>query len=147
MSHKTLDFLPKQAAPKKLTKEEKLEVKRQQALAKDVIYPILLKHAKNVKNAKTILNTLVVGMDAIFMMDIKKHSEKRSHDPLNTLELKQAMNIGKDYLGEWELVEALKNEKIMTAKALLEGMGKEIQRLTDKAELEKSITELKTEFI
>lgn len=144
---KTLDFLPKQAAPKKLSKEEKLDVKRQQTLVKEVIYPILLKYAKSIKNAKTILNTLVVGMDSIFMMDMQEWTKKRSGDALHTLPLKQSMNIGKEYMAEWELVEALKDEKIMTAKALIDGMDKELQRLLDKELLERPLEDLKTEFI
>lgn len=138
------DYLPKQ---KKLNKEQKEETKRQQALVKDVIYPILLKHAKSVKGAKTILNTLVVGMDAIFMMDIKKYSEKRSQESLSSLNLEQAMNSGKDFKAEWELVEVLKNETVTTSKALIDGMDKELQRLIDKEMLERPLSELKTEFI
>lgn len=147
MLNSAKDFLPKQPAPKKLSKEDKIEIKRQQALVKEVIYPILLKHAKSVKQAKTILNTLVVGMDSIFMMEMQEWTKKRSHDPLNTLPLKQSMNIGKEFMAEWELVEALKDEKIMDSKALIDGMDKELQRLIDKEIIERPLKDLKTEFI
>ncbi len=57
------------------------------------------------------------------------------------------MNEGKEYEAEWELVQALKDEKIKDAKGLIDGLEKELQRLTDKAELTTALSELKTEFL
>jgi len=123
------------------------EAVRQRELVKQVIYPILLKHATSIKNAKNICKTLVVGMDAIFMQKIKEYQQYMSGEKLETLNLKGFMNEGKQYEGEWALMEALKDEKIADAKGLVDGMEKELQRLTDKGELEKPLSELKTEFL
>lgn len=123
------------------------EATRQRALVKDKIFPILLKHAKNIKNAKNICRTLVVGLDAVFMMDAKKYTEFRSNDRLSTLNLKGFMNEGKDYEAEWEIVNLLQDEKIKDVKGLVDGMEKEIQRLLDKQELTTPLSELKTEFL
>lgn len=139
------DFLPKMT--KKPTKEDLVEIKRQQALVTQVIWPILLKHAKSVKDAKTILNTIVVGLDAVYMLDAKKYNEKRSAEALETLDLTASMNKSKQYTAEWELVEALRDETISATKALLSGMDKEVQRLIDKELIERPLDSLKTEFL
>lgn len=137
-----------QAVPKPPSKKEQVrEAVRQRAMVKEKIYPVLLKYAKNIRNAKNICKTLVVGLDTVFMMDMKKYSEFRSKDRLSTLNLKGFMNEGKDYEAEWELVNLLQDESITTAKALIDGMERELQRLTDKEELTKPLTELKTEFL
>lgn len=106
-----------------------------------------MKHAKSIKDAKNILHTLVLGLDTVFAMDIKKYSEFRSSDRLTTLNLKGFMNEGKEYECEWALVELLKDEKLKDAKGLIDGLEKEIQRLTDKEEKAKPLSELKTEFL
>ncbi len=81
------------------------------------------------------------------MMDVKKYSEFRSGDRLESLKLKGFMNEGKEYETEWKLVELLKDEKISTAKGLIEGLEKELDRLTDRDEKAKPLSELKTEFL
>lgn len=134
--------------PPKLNKKELAkEAIRQRQIVKDQIYPILLKHAKNIRNAKNICKTLVIGLDTVYAMDMRKYSEFRSADRLSTLNLKGFMNEGKEYEAEWELVQALKDEKIKDAKGLIDGLEKELQRLTDKAELTTALSELKTEFL
>lgn len=120
---------------------------RQRAIVKDIIYPILLEHAKSVKDAKNICHTLVLGLDAVFSMDLKKYVEFRSGDRLESLKLKGFMNEGKEYAAEWALVEKLKDEKIKDVKGLIEGMEKELQRLTERDEKAKPLKELKTEFL
>ncbi len=57
------------------------------------------------------------------------------------------MNEGKEFTTEWEWVEALKDEKISTVKGLIDGLDKELQRLTDKELLARPLSELKTEFL
>lgn len=141
------DFLPKKAVQKKPSKEELAETRRQQDLVKNVIWPIILKHATNVKQAKNILQQLVVGLDAVFMMDVKNYSVKRSGEALETLDLTASMNKGKEFMAEWELVEVLRNETITVSKALIDGMDKEVQRLLDKELIDRPLTELKTEFL
>ncbi len=134
--------------PEKLSnKELKKEAVRQRAIVIDKIYPTLLKHAKSVKEAKSMCKTLILGLDTVFQMDLKKYADFHSHDRLHTLNLKGFMNEGKQYAGEWELVELLKDEKISTVKGLISGMEGELQRLTDKEELARPLKELKTEFL
>jgi hypothetical protein len=137
------DFLPKKV---NLTKEQKKETKRQQVLAKEVIWPILVKNSKSVKDCQNSLKSLVVGLDAIFHQDVLKYSQGRSENPLHTLNLKRQM-VDKGYDLEKELVEALKDESITTAKALIDGMDKELQRLLDKELMSRKLDELETEFL
>ncbi|MGH7249348.1 MAG: hypothetical protein ACREGC_00055 [Minisyncoccia bacterium] len=80
-------------------------------------------------------------------MDLKKYSEFRSGDRLDTLKLKGFMNEGKEYAAEWALVEILKDEKIKDAKGLIAGMEAELNRLTDKEHLARPLSDLKTEFL
>ncbi len=96
---------PEGDLPKLNNKELKKEAIRQRALVKDMLYPILLKHAKNIKDAKNICHTLIVGL------------------------------------------ELLKDEKLKDVKGLIDGMEKELQRLTDKEELTRPLIDLKTEFL
>lgn len=86
-------------------------------------------------------------MDTVFNMEFKKRMEERSVEPLSTLNLGEFMNTGEAYKTEWALVDALKDEQISTAKGLIEGMGKELDRLTDKELLERSLDSLKTEWL
>lgn len=141
------DFLPKKPYQRKPSKEEKIETKRLQTIVRDQIYPLLLENAKNIKDAKNILKNLVVGLDAVFYQDAKQYQEKRSSDLLSTLELTKAMNAGKETTTEFALVELLKDEKISTSKALIEGLEKELDRLTDKELINRPLSELKTEFL
>ena len=109
-----------QAAPKKPSKKEiKAEIARQQALAKNVLFPLLLKHSKSVKNAENICKSVVVGMDAVFMKEIKEHQAKRSEDLLGTLSLDEFLNNGPEFDGIRQIVEALKDEKINSACAVV----------------------------
>ncbi len=80
-------------------------------------------------------------------MDVRNYSVFRSQDRLTTLDLKGLMNEGKEFTTEWEWVEALKDEKISTVKGLIDGLEKELQRLTDKELLNRPLSELKTEFL
>ena len=139
-----LDFLSKKP---KVTKEQKLETARQQALVRETIYPILLKHAKNIKDAKNICKNFVVALDAAFYLDAKAYQERRSVESLGTLDLKKAINEDKQNSAEFELLEILNNEEISTVKSLIGGMEQELNRLTDKELVERPLESLKTEFI
>lgn len=136
------------AKPKKQSKKEiKAETLRLRSLVTDIIYPILLKGSKSIQDAKTICKTLSVGMDALFMQKIKEYQTEMSKAKLDTLKLKENMNDPKQYPVEHALVEALKNESISAAKDLIEGMKSELDRLTDKELLERSLESLKTEWL
>lgn len=144
------DRLPKglaKAMAKKPSKEEVRETKRQRTLVKDVIYQILTENNRSIKDAITICKTLVVGFDAVFMQDVQAYGKKRSADTLETLKLEDQMNDRKAYKTEWQLVEALKGETVTTAKNLVEGMQKEIERLVDKENLVRPLSQLTTEFL
>jgi len=133
---------------KKLSKKElKAEEFRQRKLVTDVIYPLLLKNAKSIKDAKNICKNFCIALDAGFQIDIRKYSEFRSQDRLTTLDLKGIMNQGKENSTEWEWIEALKDEKISTTKGLISGLERELQRLTDKELMERKLETLKTEFL
>lgn len=108
---------------------------------KEQIFPILLKNAKTVKDAKSICQTVMVGLDAVFMEKIKEYQAYLSEDKLNMLKLQTWMNDRKQYPAEWELVELLDQETISCAKTLLQGMEAELTRLTDKQPLETLETE------
>lgn len=134
--------------PKKPSKKElTAEMLRQRGLVKEVIWPILLKHSKSVKNAQNICKTLSVGMDAIFMQKIKEYQIYLSGEKLSLLDIKGMMNEGKEYQAEWALMEALQNEKIADAKGLIEGMHKELERLVDKELVERTLDSLNTEWL
>lgn len=89
----------------------------------------------------------MIGLDAGFQMDIQKYAKFRSKDRLTTLNLKGLMNEGKEYTTEWAWMEGLKDEKISTVKGLIDGLERELQRLTDKELLERKLETLKTEFL
>jgi biotin synthase-like enzyme len=130
-----------------MKKQLKLEAERQRTIVRDVIWPIFLANAKNIKDAKNICKAFVLGMDTVFQMELKKRMEERSKEPLETLKLDDFMTTGDAYQTEWKLLEALKNESIATSKGLIEGMGKEIERLTDKELLDRPLDSLKTELL
>ncbi len=113
----------------------------------EVIYPILLKHAKNIKDAKNICKNFVIATDAAFFADVEKYQKFKSAEAFNTLNLKGLMNEGKNFTAEWEWVEALKGEKISVAKGLINGLEGELQRLTTVEELKRPLSELKTDFL
>ncbi len=133
---------------KKLSKKElKAEEDRQRKLVTEAIYPILIKNAKNIKDAKNICKNFCVALDAGFQIDVRKYSEFRSQDRLTTLPLKGLMNEGKENSTEWEWTELMKDEKISTVKGLISGLERELQRLTDKELLARPLKDLKTEFL
>lgn len=134
---------PKQPSKKELEKESK----RLRALVTEKIFPILLANAKNVKHAKDICKTLTIGMDAIFTQQVKQFSTDLQEKPLSELDLNNFMDNKAEYMAEWELVELLKDEKIVAAKMLVEGMGKEIDRLLEKEQMDRSLETLKTEWL
>lgn len=140
--------LQPQGKQKRLSKKElQAEALRQRKIVKEVIYPILLKHAKSVKDAKNICKNFVIGMDAAFYADVERYQTFKSAEAFHTLNLKGLMNEGKEYTAEWEWVEALKDEKISSAKGLIDGLGRELDRLTTIEELKRPLSELKTEFL
>lgn len=143
---KNLPSVP-QAAQKKPNKKLLLEVARQRDLAKNVIFPLLLKHATSIKNAENMCKTLMVGMDASFMKDIKEYQTKRSDETLETLGLLSLMKKSKEFAGEREIIEALNGEKISDAKGMMQGMEEEIKRLVAKELVSRPLAELKTEFL
>ncbi len=146
----TLDQVSQRAdqPEKKLNKKElRAEEMRQRRLVTETIYPILLKNAKNIKDAKNVIKNFLIALDAGFQIDIRKYSEFRSQDRLTTLNLKGLMNEGKENSTEWEWTEALKDEKISTVKGLLSGLDRELQRLTDKELMERNLDTLKTEWL
>ena len=130
-----------------MKKQLKQEAERQRTIVRDVVWPIFLANAKNVKDAKNICKAFVLGMDTVFQMELKKRMEERSKEPLETLKLDDFMTSGDAYKTEWELLNALSKESIATAKGLIEGMGKEIERLTDKELLDRPLDSLRTEFL
>jgi biotin synthase-like enzyme len=131
----------------KKDKKLKQEAERQRAIVRDVIWPIFLANAKNVKDAGNICKAFVLGMDTVFQMEMKKHMEERSKEPLETLKLDEFMTTGDAYQTEWKLLETLKNESIATSKGLIEGMGKELERLVDVELLDRPLDSLKTEWL
>ncbi len=142
------DKKPNASPVKKPSKKELLaEATRQRALVREVIFPLLLKHAKSVKQAQNICKTITVGLDAVFMQEVQEYTKYRSGDKLSTLKLTDFMNSGVQYEGEWALIEALQGEKIQDAKGLIEGMEKEIQRLVDKELINRSLDTLETEWL
>ncbi len=89
----------------------------------------------------------MIALDAGFQIDVQKYAKFRSQDRLTTLDLKGIMNEGKESTTEWAWVEMLKDEKISTVKGLIDGMEKELTRLTTKEEQARPLAELKTEFL
>lgn len=133
--------------PKLSNKELKKEALRQRQVVLEKIYPVLLKNAKSVKDAKNICKNFIIAIDMGFQVDVKKYSEFRSEDRLETLNLKGLMNEGKENTTEWAWMESMKDEKISTVKGLITGLSGELQRLTDKEELARPLDQLKTEFL
>ena len=131
----------------KQSKAEKEEIKRQQALVKEVLYPIFLKNTKNARELIQTCNNFNVGLDAAFYLGIQKEQKRLSEALLTELDLESVMN--KDIKGsaEWLLIKALQNEKTATVKGLIEGMAREIQRIVEKDNIELPLKELKTEFL
>ncbi len=141
------DFLPKGGGQKKPSKEELAEANRLRLLVKERVYPIFLKNAKSIKDARTICKNFVVGLDAAFYMAIQKEQQRLSKASLSELDLKAVMNSGKENTTEWLLSENLKNEKTADVKGLIEGLEKEITRLIEKDLIDKPLSELKTEWL
>lgn len=138
------DFLKK---VKKPSKEEKVEAERQRALVKEIIYPIFLKNAKSIREARTICKNFVVAMDAAFYMGIQKEQKRLSSASLTELDMQSVMNKGIENSAEWLLMQALQGEKVAAVKGLIEGLEREIQRLVEKDIVDKPLAELKTEFL
>ena len=137
-----------QAAPKKLSKKEiKKEVSRQQQIAKEIIFPILLKHSKNIKNAQNLCKTIVVGMDAVFMQDIRAYQEKRSKELLESLKLDDYLKTSKEFEGERALVTALQGETIATVRGLVEGMHKMLEFSVDKEIVQRPLDSLQVDLV
>lgn len=88
-----------------------------------------------------------MGLDTGFQKDMVKYEEFRSGDRLETLSLKGLMNEGQQFTTEWTLIELLKDEKISTAKGLIQGLEGELNRLTLQEEMKKPLSELKTDFL
>lgn len=141
------DFLPKKNVLKKASKEEMAEANRLRALVKDQIYQILLKNAKNIRDARVICKNFVIAVDAAFYMKIQAEQKRLSSAIFSELDLKSVMNKGKENAAEWLLSENLKNEKTSDVKALIDGLDKEITRLIEKDLLDKPLSELKTEWL
>lgn len=141
------DFLPKKNVLKKASKVELAEANRLRALVKEQIYPILLKNAKNIRDARVICKNFVIAVDAAFYMKIQAEQKRLSTATFSELDLKSVMNKGKENAAEWLLSENLKNEKTSDVKALIDGLDKEITRLIEKDMLDKPLSELKTEWL
>ncbi len=139
-----LDFLPKK---NKASKEDIEEAKRLRILVKEVVYPIFLKNATSIKDARAICKNFGVGLDAAFYMAIQKEQQRLSKAKMSELDLKAAMNTGKENTTEWLLADCLKDEKTSDVKGLIEGLEREITRLIEKDMIDKPLSELKTEWL
>ncbi len=90
---------------------------------------------------------MIVGMDAIFQTDVMNYSKKRQEDSLQTLELVKALNEGAENSAEWELIDALKWEKINDVKGLIDGMEKEIERAITVELMDRKLDTVKIEVL
>lgn len=117
------------------------EVKRQRALTKDVIFPLLVKGSTSISNAQQMIQVLSMSIRQAFnaqMKDLKVADlkVKEKIDP----KVNQA-----DYY--CELLTVLEGERLTDVINLLEGIENEIARLIKKETSERKLETLKTDFI
>lgn len=125
----------------KLETEQAVEVKRQRALAVNVLYPILLKGSTSIANATQMLGTLNMTINQAFQ-------NKQRDMTLADLKLPEQINQTvpqADYY--MEMLKVLENENVATANGLIKGISDELERLFRKEMAERSLSTLKTDFI
>lgn len=137
-----------QPTEKKLSnKERDREIKRQRTIAKDSIYPILLKYAKNVEDAQSMCGALNMAIQQSFNKTVNEYQVYLSGDTLSVLKIDDQMKKSKEFMRDRELLEVLKNEKISVASSLLGGLQAAIASWIKKENLERKLETLPTDFL
>lgn len=121
--------------------EVERETKRQRAIVRDEIYPIVLEASKNITGGSIFAQTL--------LMTFRHAANKKIMDiTVGELGINDAIdkNLDKDgYYGK--VIDILSKEKIGNAGTMMEGIANEIERLLKKEQAERPLSSLKTDFI
>ena len=135
----------KEKAPSK--KEIKAETKRLRDFVSGRLYPLLIENSVSIMQAQTLCKTVITGMEAKFAQKMQEYQKYVQEDKLSMLELDKEIIKPKDSLAELAIIDLLKDEKIVNAKGLLEGMVREIDRLVKKETVSRKLDTLQTEWL
>ena len=139
---------------KRLTKEElehkekiRAEEKRQRALVKDKLYPLLLKHSKSIEDAKNLVYACEMAVRSAFQAKVYEEQARLSKSQVSVLNLED--NIIKDpqFDRDRELLDLFKFETVATTNSILEGMKLALEGFVREECTKRELSTLKTDFL
>lgn len=144
------------AKPKKAvrTKEEierdaklEKEATRQRELVKNILWPLIINSSKNIEDAVQMLMAVGGAIQGSFQQTMIKEQTRLSAEKLGVLDVSSVIKPEKEFDRDRAILEALKDEPISTADALIGGLAKEIQGFVKMENKERPLASLKTAFL
>lgn len=138
---KSKEQLKHEMRQREMAEEQKKEIERRRAIAKDTLYPILLKYAKNIRHAQNICKIME---NAILTL----HNNQLATKMLSELEMAQHF-AGDDesHVTFKEILEAFKDEKLNSCLDIIGGMSGAIDSFVTQELTTRKLDELKTTFL
>lgn len=126
---------------REMAEAQKKEVERRRAIAKDVLYPILLKHSKNIRHAQNICKIMENSI-------LTLHNNALAALNLSQLELAQHF-AGDDeaHVTFKEILEAFKDEKLNSCLDIIGGMSGAIDSFVTQELTTRTLDDLQATFL
>ena len=122
------------------TAAQKAEAKRKRALAKDGLWPILVKHSANIEEAKILLNVASTAVRQSFNNRMLKTS-------VEELELISMLADSPEKKKYEAILNLVAGENIVVALELIDGMSQAIDGFIKQENSERKLDKLKTYFL
>lgn len=129
--------------PKTLIAEEK----RQRVLVKNILWPFLVEHSKNINDARNILEASVVGIQQAYDMAMLVEQTRLSKLNMDEYEIDKTILNTHDYKVEHALIKLFATESLATTKGLLQGMSRVLDSFIKEEMAHRTLDTLKTDFL
>jgi hypothetical protein len=130
---------------KKADEEKATELARQKALIAE-FYPFLQGYARNITDAKILLNRSIEAIQFCFQEKMKEEQNRLSGVSLGSLDLDERLDRDKKYELERRLLERFKDEKVGTAISLLGAVHVAIAQVEANENSQRQLKDLDVQF-
>lgn len=139
--NKSKEEILQEQRQKEFAQKQKEETERRRVVAKDILFPILLKNSKSIRHAQNICKIMENSI-------LTLHNNQLATKSLSELELAQHF-AGDDEASTTfrEMLEAFKDEKLNACLDVIGGMNGAIDSFIAQESNTRSLTELKTHFL
>lgn len=127
--------------------EIKKETDRKRTLAKEVIYPFLLKSTKSIHDAQVMCEVMANAIQTKFSNTVMEYQKNLSKDSIANLGLEKEISQAPEFARDRELMALLSGETVAASVELISGMGKAIEGFIKEESNGRPLETLKTHFL